>query len=117
MPVPTMEQEPSCRSRLSVTPAGPVPLPRSGVIVFCRMKFTIRILSKEKLWLKAALGIQTCVVWPWKTGEGREKVCTKIQGRKVGRNGELAVDNEKPASLHMVGGGGLLWKMNSLAQL
>ena len=115
MPVPAAGQEPCCRSRLSITTAGPVPLPRSGVTVFCRMKFTIRILSKEKVWLKAALGIQTCVVWPWKTREGREKVCTKIQGRKRGRNGELAVDSEKLATLHMVGGGGLLWKMKSLA--
>lgn len=73
MPVPATGQKPYCRPRLSITPAGPVPLPRSGVIVFCRMKFTIRILSEEKLWLKAALGIQTCVVWPWKKEEGREK--------------------------------------------
>lgn len=45
-----------------------------------------------------------------------EKRGGKGEGR-VGRNRELAVDSEKLATLHMVGGGGLLWKMKSLRQL
>jgi len=85
--------------------------------VFCRMKFTIRILSREKLWLKAALGMQSCAVRPWKAQEGREEVCTEFQGREGERNGELAVGSEKPAALHAVGGGELLWRRESLAQL
>lgn len=86
--------------------------------MFCRMKFTIRILSREKLRLKAALGTQTRVVWPWKAGERRgEEACTKIQGRKRGQEWELAVDTAKPVTLHVVGGGGPTWKMKSLARL
>lgn len=36
--------------------------------------------------LKGCSGIQTCVVWLRKTGQRREKVCTKIQGSKGRRN-------------------------------
>lgn len=60
-----------------------------------RMKFTIRILSKEKRGLKTAGGVQACVMWPWETGEGREKVCTRIRAGKRGRGEELAVEGEE----------------------
>lgn len=58
--VPTMGQEP-CADPSEHHPSSPIPLPSSGVTVFCRMKFTIRILSKEEVWLKAAQGIWALV--------------------------------------------------------
>lgn len=61
--------------------------------------------------VKGCSGIQNCVVWLRKTGQGREKVCTKIQGSKEGemwvvRSHQLwtqgvkesSVENEKPGT-------------------
>lgn len=87
-PVPP-RAAPRCGSRPSIAPAAPVPSPRSGVMVLCRMKFTSRILSKEKGWLTAALGHGP--VWLWETG-GKGHSVDGNPGKKWG----AAVDTEKP---------------------
>lgn len=51
--------------------------------VFCKMKFTIRILSKEKLGLKGSLRIQTGGVAP-ERGEGKGGV-HQSPGKEVGK--------------------------------
>lgn len=82
-------------------PAGSIPLPRSGVTVLCKMKFTIRILSKEKLGLKAALGIQPSVVslksWaPKSREESGEEMGSWPPCTNSGR--WLSVEKEKPGT-------------------
>lgn len=76
------------------------------------MKFTIRILSKEKVGLETAWG-------------GDRLCCVALENEKKERKsapkpreerGELAVDSEKLTTLHVVGGGDLLGKLRSLGQ-
>lgn len=59
--------------------------------------------------LKGCSGIQTCVVRLRETGQRRDKVCTKIQGSKGGRN----VGSENASALHVGGEGRFCGKLKA----
>lgn len=59
--------------------------------------------------LRGCSGIWTYVVWVRKTGQRREKMCSKIQGSKGGRN----VGREKPSALHVGDEGGFCGKLKA----
>lgn len=112
VPVPRiLGQDSSCSSRLSITNVIPIPLPKSDVTVFCRMKCTTRILNNEKLCLKAALGYSLMLYGSGKQGrEGRSCALKYRQAREremwaVRRHQlctwevkEGSVENEKPGT-------------------
>lgn len=111
MPVPTTWQDSSCRSRPSITPVIPVPLPKSGVTVWRTMKFTIRILNKEKPCLEAALGYRLVLCGSGKRGREGRRCALKPREAREGemwavRSHQLwtwkvkegSVENEKPGT-------------------
>lgn len=83
--------------------------------VFSKMKFTIRILSKEKLGLQASLRIQTGVV-ALESREGKGGV-HQTPGKEVGKKqgsgcGQWGAGYFVPMVVIC-----FLWRMKSLAQL